>query len=405
MTGRPGSHLGLMLLASLAGATACQTAAGSTGRDSGADAVVTRRSVEDVFLLSGELAAVRQASIVAPRGEALQIRWMAEDGTDVKEGERVIEFDAARLIQSIEELRLKVRQAENQRESRARAVVAEGDTKRVAVEKADIEAKKARIDAAVPRELRPAVEWAKFQATSAEKEAALQKARLDQEAYRTSSRSDLEVLRRIEEKARRELEVAEKALLATSVRAPRSGIFLSGNFWQWGPEGPRKLQPGDTVWPNFPVASIPDPREMEVSAALSEVDHGRIGAGMKTRCILDTYPDRVFEGRIEDVGAVAAESARSFGLSTARTGFPVRVSLAVTDPIMRPGLSVRVEVLRAAWPQALVVPRHALHFEKGQVVVVRKGLGGRTVVRVAGCTPVDCAVESGLNEGDHVLLP
>jgi HlyD family secretion protein len=252
MTGRPGSHLGLMLLASLAGATACQTAAGSTGRDSGADAVVTRRSVEDVFLLSGELAAVRQASIVAPRGEALQIRWMAEDGTDVKEGERVIEFDAVRLIQSIEELRLKVRQAENQRESRARAVVAEGDTKRVAVEKADIEAKKARIDAAVPRELRPAVEWAKFQATSAEKEAALQKARLDQEAYRTSSRSDLEVLRRIEEKARRELEVAEKALLATSVRAPRSGIFLSGTSGNGGPKGRGSSSRETRSGPTFP---------------------------------------------------------------------------------------------------------------------------------------------------------
>jgi HlyD family secretion protein len=405
MTGWPGFRLGLMLLATLAGGTSCRSAAGSGTDAAGREAVVTRRLVEDVFLLSGELSAVRQASIVAPRGEALQIRWMAEDGTDVKEGERVLEFDAARLIQSIEELRLKVRQAENERESRARAVVAEADGKRVAVEKADVEAKKAQIDAAVPRELRPAVEWAKFQATSAEKEAALQKARLDQEAYRTSSRSDLEVLRRTEEKARRELEVAEKGLLATSVRAPRSGIFLAGNFWQWGPEGPRKLQPGDTVWPNFPVASIPDPTEMEVSAALSEVDHGRIGAGMKTRCILDTYPDRVFEGRIENVGAVAAEAGRSFGLSTARTGFPVRVSLAVTDPIMRPGLSVRVEVLRAAWPQALVVPRHALRFEKEQAVVVRKGLSGRTVVRVAGCTPVECVVESGLKEEDHVLLP
>jgi len=405
MTGWPGFRLGLIVLATLAGGTSCQSAAGSGTDAAGQEAVVTRRLVEDVFLLSGELSAVRQASIVAPRGEALQIRWMAEDGTDVKEGERVIEFDAARLIQSIEELRLKVRQAENERESRARAVVAEADGKRVAVDKADVEAKKARIDAAVPRELRPAVEWAKFQATAAEKEATLQKARLDQEAFRTSSRSDLEVLRRGEEKARRELEVAEKALLATSVRAPRSGIFLSGNFWQWGPEGPRKLQPGDTVWPNFPVASIPDPTEMEVSAALSEVDHGRIGAGMKTRCILDTYPDRVFEGRIENVGAVAAEAGRSFGLSTARTGFPVRVSLAVTDPIMRPGLSVRVEVLRAAWPQALVVPRHAVHFEKEQAVVVRKGLGGRTVVRVAGCTLVECVVESGLKEGDHVLIP
>jgi len=142
---------------------------------------------------------------------------------------------------------------------------------------------------------------------------------------------------------------------------------------------------------------------MEVSAALSEVDHGRIAAGMKTRCILDTYPDRLFAGRVEDVGAVAAESVRSFGLSTPRTGFPVRVSLAVTDPIMRPGLSVRVEVVRAAWPQALVVPRHALRFEKDRAVVVRKGSTRPSEVRIAGCTLVDCIVESGLKEGDHVL--
>jgi multidrug efflux pump subunit AcrA (membrane-fusion protein) len=153
------------------------------------------------------------------------------------------------------------------------------------------------------------------------------------------------------------------------------------------------------------VASIPDPTQMEVSATLSEVDHGRIAPGMKARCILDTYPDRVFEGRVEDVGAVAAESGRSFGFSTARAGFPVRVSLAVTDPIMRPGLSVRVEVVRAAWPDALSVPRHALRFEKEQAVVARKGSTGRRVVRVAGCTPVDCVVASGLEEGDRVLLP
>jgi hypothetical protein len=77
----------------------------------------------------------------------------------------------------------------------------------------------------------------------------------------------------------------------------------------------------------------------------------------------------------------------------------------VTDRIMRPGLSVRVEVVRAAWPDALALPRHALRFEKDRAVVVRKGLGGRIPVRVAGCTAVDCVVESGLKEGDHVVLP
>jgi len=399
-------RLGLTLLASVAGGISCQTAAGSSRTDSSHEAVVGRRSVEDVFLLSGELAAVRSASIVTPRGDRLQIRWMAEDGSDVKEGERVIEFDSARLIQAIEELRLKVRQAENERESRERAVVAEADGKRVAVEKAAVEAEKARIDAEVPRELRPAVEWTKFQATYAESKATLEKARLDQQAFRTSSRSDLEVLRRAEEKARRQLEVAEKGLVATSVRAPKSGIFLAGNFWQWGPEGPRKLQPGDTVWSNFPVASIPDPTQMEVTAALSEVDHGRIAPGMKARCILDTYPDRVFEGRVEEVGAVAGEGGSFFGFARGRAGFPVRVSLAVTDPLMRPGLSVRVEVVRAAWPDALAVPRHAVRFEKdNRAAVVRKGLAGRGDVRLAGCTPVDCVIETGLKEGDRVLLP
>lgn len=405
MTGRRSFRLGLIVLASLAGGTSCQTAAGSSHPDSSREAVVARRSVEDVFLLSGELAAVRSASIVTPRGERLQIRWMAEDGSDVKEGERVIEFDAARLIQSIEELRLKLRQAANERESRERAVVAEADGKRVAVEKAEVEAEKARIDAEVPRELRAAVDWARFQTSYGESRATLEKAKLEQQAFLTSSRSDLEVLRRTEEKARRELEVAEKALVGTSISAPRSGIFLAGNFWQWGPEGPRKLQPGDTVWPNFPVGSIPDPTEMEVSATLSEVDHGRIAPGMKARCILDTYPDRGFDGRVEDVGAVAAEATRSFGLSAARTGFPVRVSLARTDPIMRPGLSVRVEVLRAAWPQSLVVPRQALRFEGEQPLVMQKGSAAPSQVKVAGCTPVDCVVESGLKEGDRVLLP
>jgi len=383
----------------------CRAASGSSNETPAGEARVVRRPVEDVFLLTGELRAVRSVSIVTPRGEGeLQIRWMVDDGAEVAEGERVVEFDAARLIQNIEERRLKLRQAENERESRERTLAAEADRKRVAVDKAEVEAEKARLDAAVPRELQAAVEWRRLQSVLQEKQAALEKARLEREAFETSSRSDLEVLRRTEEKASREVAAAEKSLVGMSVQAPKSGIFLVGNFWQWGPEGPRKLQPGDTVWPGYPVASIPDPSEMEVGATLSEVDHGRIAAGLSARCILDTYPDRVFEGRIEEVGAVAAEPRRTFGPMGSRTGFPVRVSLAKTDPLMRPGLSVRVEVVRKAWAQALVVPRKAVRFDKEQPVVMKKGLTGSSPVRVAACSPVDCVVESGLAEGDRVLV-
>jgi multidrug efflux pump subunit AcrA (membrane-fusion protein) len=397
---------GLIAAACLAAAAACTSASGASDGSPPGRTTVARRSVEDVFLLTGELRAVRSASIVAPRSEGpLQIRWMAEDGSDVPEGDRVLEFDASTVIQRIEERRLRLRQAENERESRERTLAAEGDRKRVAVDKAEVEEEKARVDAAVPRELRSAVEFRKMQAALLEKQAALEKARLEQRAFEVSARSDLEVARRAEEKVRREVDAAEQTLASMSVRAPRSGVFLVSNFWQWGPEGPRKLQPGDTVWPGYGVASIPDPSAMEVAATLSEVDHGRVEVGMKVRCVLDTYPDRVFEGKVEEVRAVAAEPRRLAGGLTTSSGFPVRISLPGTDPVMRPGLSVRVEVVRQAWVAALTVPRHAVRFEQDRAVVVRGGRTKPTPVQIAGCTATDCVVESGLAEGDDVALP
>jgi multidrug resistance efflux pump len=369
------------------------------------EAAARRADVEDVFLLSGELEAVHSTSIVTPRSQGeLQIRWMAEDGSIVREGDKVVEFDASRLIQGMEERRLKMRQAEIDLEGKARTAAAETERKRVAVEKAAVERDKARIDAAVPRDLQPAVDWQKKQNTLHELEAAFEKARLEEEAYRVTGASDVAVARVAVEKARRELTSSERLLAGMSTLAPKSGVFLVGNFWQWGPEGPRKLQPGDTVWPGYPVATIPDPSEMQVAAALTEVDHGRIAPGMPARCILDTYPDKVFQGVVEDVGAVAAEETGGFRPPGARAGFSVRVSLSQADGVMRPGLSVRVEVVRKRWAQALVVPRRAARYDGARLVVERSSGSAGRIVPVEACTSLDCVVSSGLEEGDRVIL-
>jgi multidrug efflux pump subunit AcrA (membrane-fusion protein) len=363
---------------------------------------VVGKSVEDVFLLTGELRAVRSESLVTPRGEGeLQIRWLAEDGAEVKEGERLAEFDPTRLIQTIEERRLRLRQAEIDVESRERQAAAETDKKRVAVEKAELEAEKARLDESIPLEYRDPKDRLALQAQWQQAKAALQKARFEREAYAVTSRADVAAARAGLEKAGREVAAVEMSLGSMSLVAPRAGIFLVGNFWQWGPEGPRKLQPGDTVWPGYTVATIPDPSEMEVQAALAEADHGRIAVSMKARCILDTYPDRVFDGRIEEIGSVATEAGRSSAASGIQPGFPVRIALARTDPLMRPGLSVRVEVVRGAWQKALSVPRGAVRFETNGAIVRRPG-GSTVPVRLAACTPVECVVESGLAEGDRV---
>jgi HlyD family secretion protein len=252
----------------------------------------------------------------------------------------------------------------------------------------------------VPLEYRDPKDRPALQSKWEQTHAALEKAKLDRDAYEVTARADLTAARSTEEKARRELETAENSLVSMSVLAPRAGIFIVGmNFNQWGPDGPRKLQPGDNVWGGFPVGTIPDPSEMEVEAVLTEADNGRIAAGMSARCILDTYPDRVFEGRVADVGSVAAEALQN-GPFTTRAGFAVHVALERTDPLMRPGLSVRIEVVRRSWQKALSVPRGAVRFEKDGPVV-RRG-GASAPVRLVGCTPTECVVESGLSEGDRV---
>jgi multidrug efflux pump subunit AcrA (membrane-fusion protein) len=360
------------------------------------EAAVERRAVEDVFLLTGEIEAVRSAQITAPMLEQPQIRWLADDGAAVAEGDLVVEFDSASVLANLEEQRTRLVQADIQLESKDRELAAETDKRRATLEKAEVEVKKARVDAAVPEELRSTLEFRKMQTTLLERETAFAKARLDLESFGVGARADLVGLRGEVEKARRQLKTAEEGLRSASVRAPRAGVFIVARHWRR--EEDRKFQAGDNTWPGFPVASIPDPAASEVDARLSEVDHGRIAVGMKARVVLDTWPERAFEGEVASVGSVADDSPE-------RPGFPVRVSLAHPDPsLMRPGLSARVEVVRGMWPGALTVPRAAVRRAEGRTLVQRAGHSETEPLELTACTPLLCVVASGLKEGDRVRL-
>jgi HlyD family secretion protein len=364
--------------------------------------VVRTAPAEDVFLLTGETAAVRSLDLTPPPTDTweLQIKWLAENGAEVRAGDRVIEFDNTAVRQSLEERRLKAIQTRLERESKEGSLAAEAERKRATRQKAEVEVEKARLDADVPVELRARAEWYKMQVALREKQTALDKAMDDERAFGTSSKADVLVLNIAEEKARRELDAAEKTLEQLSVKAPRDGIFIVAPHFNED----RVFQQGDGVFPRIRIASIPELVEMQVLAALPEVDHGRLSVGLPARCVLDTYPDQVFDGRVDEVAAIAEAPVR--GRGTARSGFRVRLSLAKTDPArMRPGMSVRVEVIRKRWEKALLVPRAAVGTDREGTFVRTKGLASRTPVRIATCLAVDCVVESGLKEGDRVALP
>jgi HlyD family secretion protein len=347
---------------------------------------VRRGPVQPRLLLTGELVAARAESLTVPSTSTfqLQIRWLAEDGTMVAAGQPVVSFDNTTFVSQLEEKRRTAVEAR----SELLRLTAEGarsvEEKRFSVEQKRAELDKARTTAEVPEDLLPRREFQDNQLKLLRAETELAKAERDLTSARQAAASDLAVQRIALGKAEHEVQAAESAVDKLTLRAPRAGIVLAASH-PW--EG-RKLREGDNVWIGMTVATLPEISSMEVQAALSDVDDGRVGPGMQAACTLDAYPAESFSARVVEVSPVARESDRNPLLRY----FPVRLQLLRGDlRRMRPGMSVRVEVAEPAARDALVVPRAALDLDASPPRVLLAG-GGSVPVRLGPCTAFDCAV-------------
>ena len=388
------SALSLLLLAALPWLGCAGSPAEGEGR--GGELTARRGPFRERLLLTGELAALRAESLNTPRTETWQIkiRWMVEDGTFVKAGDPVVEFDNSTFASALEEKRLAESDAVNQllrQEAESKSSRAE---KEFAVEQSRSALEKARIAAAVSTDILPLREYQ-------ERQLALRRAEVDlareQEAlatYLKSSAADLAVQRISVERSRRQIAEAQGSISSLILRAPRDGMVLAGE----NPFEGNKVQEGDSAWAGMTVATMPDLSSMIVEADLSDVDDGRVLPGMRVVCTLDAYPARRYPGRVIDVSAVAQEAGRSPLLRY----FPVRIALDRSDPQrMRPGMSVRVEALGPEIKDALLVPRAALDLGSRPPRVLLAS-GGSAPVRLGPCAATECVVEEGLEPGTRL---
>ncbi|HEX7182591.1 MAG TPA: efflux RND transporter periplasmic adaptor subunit [Thermoanaerobaculia bacterium] len=375
--------------------TACFGVRAEGERASSANLVVRRGPLRPRLMLTGELAAARSDALIVPRTPSwqLQVRWIAEDGTPVRAGEKVVELDNSTFTSDLEEKKLSASQAANElarKEAETRTQAAE---KEFQVQQKRSELEKARVAAAVPAELMSLRERQERQLALRRAEVDLAKAEEELAAHRKASAADIAVQRISLEKSRREIRQAESAIEAVTLRAPRDGIVVVGEH-PW--EG-RKLREGDSAWVGMVAASLPDLSSMIVEADLSDVDDGRIAPGMEALCVLDTYPSETFRGRVVDISAVAQEGARRPLLRS----FAVKIRLDRVDPRrMRPGMSVRAEVLSPEIREALLAPRAALDLSADPPRALLAD-GGSTPVRLGPCSAAECVVE-GLKEGTRL---
>ena len=391
----------IVLLACALGAGACSSpsARPSVPRPSGAvEARVERGTLEPRWILTGELEAARAEWIAVPRTTTFQmpIRWIAADGSAVEAGQKVLELDNSAFAADLEQNRLSEAKALNDLMQKQADLAVEIAERKIALERARIEREKAARKADVPQDLVSGRQYQELQLALTKAGVALEKAKEDLAASERAAGAEIEELEIALSKTEESVALAERAIDALTIDAPSAGIFVVDG----DPAEGRKLQVGDTVRTGQIVATIPDLSTMQVRAVLSDVDDGKVAPGMRARCTLDAFPDRVLDGEVTEVSPIA----KAYRREDTRRRFDVLVRLGESDPrTMRPGMSVRVEVLGPTIDGALLVPRGAVEFGDGSPRVRLPG-GQATDVGLGPCDALRCVVEAGLDEGQRVRL-
>lgn len=359
-----------------------------------AELKVRRGAFRGDVVLTGELRAGRGDDLVVPRLPQWQtsVKWLITDGAEVKQGERVVELDNSAFSSNLDAKRQAVAQAQQEQQQKEAEWYADTLRKQIDAEKRRAEYDKAKLDAAVPKEVLSPREHQDRQIKLQRAEVELAKANDLLRSQQISVASDRENVLIKLHTAERELQIAQDALEQLVLRASRDGIVVIRDH-PW--EG-RKLQEGDGVWVGFPLAQLPELSSLRVEADLADVDDGKIGVGMPATVVLDAYPDTTFPARISAISAVAQESSRQ----SLRRVFGVIVALDKLDGArMRPGLSARVVVHALGNPNALLVPRAGLDFG-GKQPRARLSGGKLVDVKLGPCNAQECIVVSGLKEGD-----
>jgi multidrug efflux pump subunit AcrA (membrane-fusion protein) len=395
-------RLGLLALARSAACGSAGPGRGSGGRAGLAPLQVSRGALEDRMVLTGELEALAAEQLRVPRTPAwtLAISWLAEDGALVKKGEKVVEFDSTTLAESLDEKRSATVRADNELMSETARAAADLADKAMQVERASAELEKKLIEAGVPADLEAARTHQEKQLALLAQRDALAKAKEELLARQRTAQLDRTVKEVERARAARELAELEKRLDDLVLRASRDDIVQMAV----NPVVGRKYLAGDQAIPSWVVASLPELGTMQVHGRLSDVDDGAVRTGMKAECTLDAYPHRRFSGSLEKVSPMA----RSEGRDVTRRFFDVIVTLDKAPPeLLRPGMSVRVEVIRRRVSDATLVPRAALVGgpRPGGKSQVRLVSGELQAIEMDFCSELTCAVRAGLSQGSLLAAP
>jgi HlyD family secretion protein len=295
--------------------------------------------------LHGTVEPVRSYPVLVPRlsgqgGNSVVIVHLARAGTHVRKGDLLVEFDRQAQAKTANDRQAEYRDFVEQIAKKRADQLAARSHDETAVKVAENAVKGAEIDVST-RDVRTKIDAEKNELVLEEARAQLTQLRKTSELRRRAEAADLRITEIQRDRARNAWKHAEQNAQKMRIASPLDGLVVLKTTWKNGSWG--EVQEGEDVRPGVPIMDVVDATAMRVRVRVNQADVGRVAVGATARITLDSYPERAFRGRLEQLSPIAATSAMSAKVRT----FIAVFSIEGSDPHLLPDLAAAVDITAA----------------------------------------------------------
>ena len=361
---------------------------------------VARHDFVRSLRLNGTVEAVASTAIQAPRlagqnSNSLVIMRLVNNGTTVKPGDMLVEFDRQEQLRNALDRRAELTDFEQQIRRRQAEEVAAKATDDSTIKQAQSTLERTRLEL-VKNEMLPKIEAEKNTLAHEEAQARLKQLQETYDLKRQAAAADVKVIEIRRDRAESNMKQAESNADRMLIVSPLPGVAVIKTTWKNG-GNMVEFAEGDEVRAGQPVVEVVNPAVMRVRARVNQADINELKVGQRVRVGLDAYPDLSFDGSVTQISPIGQQST----LSPKVRNFVVLVLVNGAHPSLMPDLTASLDVELERVAGALVVPRDAVVLEGEQpyVMVQRGGKLQRQDVVLGAVSAHEAVVSNGLQEG------
>lgn len=365
--------------------------------------VVKKDQIIKSIILTGELRAERSIQINAPRIQSSfsnTVTFLAPEGSIVKKGERIVEFDDSSLLSSKSEAERTLDETKLNIQKKKADLEADRCDLMNSLAQAQSALKQDELYGKISKSLLPANDYQKYQLNVSKSKLSVEKAKEQLSNFERSYASQMSLVEINQSQAEINLKKIESDMQLLKIDAPQDGIFIYGDNWQSN----RKVQPGDNIFPGMEVASLPDLTSMQVLGYVYDTEYRVLKPDMRCTVRLDALPDFNANGQIISLTSVASRK----GFSSEKKLFQTLARLDRIDAsVMKPGMTARVNVPLVLARETVAVPREYLSIDSLGRSFVVKGANPKEAktqpVKLGAIGDRLIEVVSGVSVGDTLI--